>query len=89
MQVAVSFVTAVAGGVSASIAMMGYFAYRLNAIERLGFALAAVLFLSSDWRYDALAVLIAVALILWNLRTGPSYVTTTTKTEPTQKGDIQ
>ncbi|MEM9873097.1 MAG: TRAP transporter fused permease subunit [Pseudomonadota bacterium] len=89
MQVVVSFVTAVAGGVSASIAMMGYFAYRLNAFERLGFALAAVLFLSSDWRYDALAVLIAVALILWNLRTGPSYVTTTTKTEPTQKGDIQ
>ncbi|MEO1363598.1 MAG: TRAP transporter fused permease subunit [Pseudomonadota bacterium] len=89
VQVVMSFITAAAGGVSASIAMMGFFAYRLNALERLGFALAAVLFLSSDWRYDALAVLIALALILLNLRKGPSHVTTTTKTEPTQQGDIK
>ncbi|MEM1264973.1 MAG: TRAP transporter fused permease subunit [Pseudomonadota bacterium] len=89
VQVVLSFVTAVAGGVSASVAMMGYFAHRLNALERLGFALAAILFLSSDWRYDALALLIAAALIIWNLRKGPSHVTTTTKAEPTQQGDIQ
>jgi len=68
VQITLSFITAIAGGVSASIAMMGVFAIRLNLIERLGFALAAVLFLSSDWRFDALAVLVAAALIVWNLR---------------------
>ena len=60
VQVVVSFITAIAGGVSASIAMMGVFAYRLNIIDRLGFALAAVLFLRSDWRFDALAALLAL-----------------------------
>ena len=71
-QVALSFVTAVAGGIAASIAMIGVFAHRLTIIERLGFALAAGLFLSSDWRYDALALLIATGLIAWNLRKGSS-----------------
>ena len=70
VQVVLSFVTAIAGGVAASVAMMGVFAYRLSVIERLGFALAAVLFLSSDWRFDALAALMAAALIAWNLRKG-------------------
>jgi TRAP transporter 4TM/12TM fusion protein len=70
VQITLSFVTAIAGGVSASVAMMGFFAYRLSIIERLGFALAAILFLSSDWRFDALAALIAGALIVWNLRNG-------------------
>jgi len=67
-QVVLSFVTAIAGGVAASIAMIGVFARRLNVLERLGFSLAAVLFLNSDWRFDALALLVAAALIVWNLR---------------------
>ena len=77
VQVVVSFITAIAGGVSASIAMLGVFAYRLNIIERLGFALAAVLFLNSDWRYDALAAIVAGALVFWNLRKGAAEEITT------------
>ena len=71
-QVVLSFVTAIAGGISASIAIMGYFAYRLTVLERLGFALAAICFLSSDWRYDTAAVALAGVLIVWNLRRGPA-----------------
>ncbi|MEP3277263.1 MAG: TRAP transporter fused permease subunit [Stappiaceae bacterium] len=94
VQIVLSFVTAVAGGVAASIAMMGFFVFRLSIIERLGFALAAVLFLSSDWQFDALAVLVAAALIVWNLRKGASHETITTEVGPepnttTSKGDIQ
>ena len=77
VQVVVSFITAIAGGVSASIAMLGVLAYRLNIIERLGFALAAVLFLNSDWRYDALAAIVAGALVFWNLRKGAAEEITT------------
>lgn len=94
VQVVLSFVTAIAGGVAASIAMMGFFAYRLSVLERFGFALAAVLFLSSDWRFDALAVLIAAALIVWNLRKGVAHETITTEigSKPiasTSKGKIK
>lgn len=94
VQVVLSFVTAIAGGVAASIAMMGFFAYRLSVPQRFGFALAAVLFLSSDWRLDALAVLIAAALIAWNLRHGVAQETSTTEigSEPiasTSKGEIE
>ena len=86
VQVVVSFITAIAGGVSASIAMLGVFAYRLNIIERLGFALAAVLFLNSDWRYDALAAIVAGALVFWNLRKGAAEeITTGTGTQPVEK----
>lgn len=92
VQVVLSFVTAIAGGVAASVAMMGFFAYRLNVLERFGFALAAVLFLSSDWRFDALAVLIAAALIVWNLRKGVAHESITTEIgsepiESTSKGE--
>lgn len=94
VQVVLSFVTAIAGGVAASVAMMGFFAYRLSVLERFGFALAAVLFLSSDWRFDALAVLIAAALIVWNLRKGVAHETITTEigSKPiasTSKGEIK
>jgi len=86
VQVVVSFITAIAGGVSASIAMLGVLAYRLNIIERLGFALAAVLFLNSDWRYDALAAIVAGALVFWNLRKGASEeITTGTGSQPVEK----
>jgi TRAP transporter 4TM/12TM fusion protein len=86
VQVVVSFITAIAGGVSASIAMLGVLAYRLNIIERLGFALAAVLYLNSDWRYDALAAIVAGALVFWNLRKGAAEeITTGTGTQPVEK----
>lgn len=86
VQVVVSFITAIAGGVSASIAMLGVLAYRLNIIERLGFALAAVLFLNSDWRYDALAAIVAGALVFWNLRKGAAEeITTESGTQPVEK----
>ena len=86
VQVVVSFITAIAGGVSASIAMLGVLAYRLNIIERLGFALAAVLFLNSDWRYDALAAIVAGALVFWNLRKGAAEeITKGTGTQPVEK----
>lgn len=68
IQVVVSFLTAIAGGVAASIAMMGYFANRLNILERLGFVVAAVMFMSSDWHFDLIALLISLTLILWNRR---------------------
>ncbi len=68
IQVVVSFLTAIAGGVAASIAMMGYFASRLNLLERFGFVIAAVMFMSSDWRFDLIALLISLTLILWNRR---------------------
>ena len=93
VQVVLSFLTAIAGGVCASIAMMGVFAYRLSIIERLGFALAALLFVSSDWRLDTLAVLVAAGLIVWHMRKGTAHTTTTEiGSEPvnlTSKGDIQ
>ncbi len=64
--VVLSFVTAIAGGVAASIAMIGFFATRLNLIERLGFVLTAGLFLSSDYRLDAIAAILATGLTIWN-----------------------
>lgn len=68
IQVVISFLTAIAGGIAASVAMMGYFANRLNILERLGFVAAAVMFMSSDWRFDLVALLISSILILWNRR---------------------
>jgi len=79
VQVILSFITAIAGGVSASIAIMGVFAYRLQILERFGFALASLLFLSSNWHFDALALLVAVTVIFINLRKGALDQVTTTK----------
>ncbi|MGB3177176.1 MAG: TRAP transporter fused permease subunit [Albidovulum sp.] len=94
VQVVISFFTAIAGGVAASVAMMGFFAYRLTILERLGFVVAALLFMNPDWRFDALAVLISAALIAWNLHKGKTMekITTEIGAEPitsTPKGDIQ
>jgi len=94
VQVVLSFITAVAGGVSASIAMMGVFAYRLQILERLGFVLASLLFLSSNWHFDALAVFVAGAAIFIHLRKGVLGQDTTTKvgSEPaksTSKGELK
>lgn len=79
VQVILSFITAIAGGVSASIAIMGVFAYRLQILERFGFALASLLFLSSNWHFDALALLVAGTVIFINLRKGTLDQVTTTK----------
>ncbi len=79
VQVILSFITAIAGGVSASIAIMGVFAYRLQILERFGFALASLLFLSSNWHFDALALLVAGTVIFINLRKGALDQVTTTK----------
>ena len=79
VQVILSFITAIAGGVSASIAIMGVFAYRLQILERFGFALASLLFLSSNWHFDALALLVAGTVIFINLRKGALDQVTKTK----------
>lgn len=79
VQVILSFITAIAGGVSASIAIMGVFAYRLQILERFGFALASLLFLSSNWHFDTLALLVAGTVIFINLRKGALDQVTTTK----------
>lgn len=67
LQIVASFVTAIAGGICASAAIMGQFTGRLSLLERLGFGAVAFLFVSSDWRTDlaafvALAVLVAIDL---------------------------
>ena len=67
-QVVASFVTAIIGGICASAAMLGFFARPLGAPERLGFALAAVLFMSSDWHFDLAALVILTTLIAWVTR---------------------
>lgn len=68
VQVVVSFITAIVGGICASAAMLGYFARKLAVVERLLFAAAAVLFMNSDWRIDLAAVFLLVALVLWTGR---------------------
>ena len=66
LQIGLSFVTAIAGGICASAAMMGYFTARLNVLERLLFALTAILFMNSDWRIDLVATAMFIALVVWS-----------------------
>lgn len=68
VQISMSFVTAILGGICASVAMLGYFTDRLNILERLFFAAAAVLFMSSDWRMDLAAIALFAALVFWSSR---------------------
>ena len=63
-----SFITAVAGGICASAAMMGYLVGRLGVIERIALAASALLFVSSDWKTDIAGVVIAGAVLAWNGR---------------------
>ena len=66
-----SFVTAIAGGISASAAIIGYFSVRLALWERLGFGAAAVLFVSANWLTDlAGAVLVAILVFVASRRQG-------------------
>lgn len=71
LQVVASFITAIIGGICASAAMLGYFARRLAGLERVAFAMAAVLFMSSDWRIDIAAGVILAALFVWVTRSTP------------------
>jgi TRAP transporter 4TM/12TM fusion protein len=66
--IAGSFATAVLGGVCASAAIIGCFARKLNAVERIGFAGAALLFLSPDWRLDLAACAVAGAIAYLHIR---------------------
>ena len=62
LQIVISFVTAIAGGVCASAAIMGQFSTRLNLLERAAFIAAAVLFMSSSWWTDLAGVALFAAL---------------------------
>lgn len=68
LQIGMSFVTAIVGGICASAAMMGHFTDRLNPIERLLFAITAILFMNSDWRVDLAAFAMLAGLVFWTLR---------------------
>lgn len=94
LQVVVSFFTAIAGGICASAAMLGYFALRLGVLERLGFALTAILFMNSDWRVDTAALVLAAALITWTKKRAAQSQNTspevgTKPTDPSIKGTNQ
>ena len=68
VQITASFITAIIGGICASAAMMGHLTDRLNIIERLLFAAAAILFMNLDWRVDLAAFAILAALVFWTSR---------------------
>ena len=64
-QMAISFVSAILGGICASAAMLGYFTDKLNILDRLLFAVIAFLFMNSDWRIDFAALALLLALVWW------------------------
>lgn len=72
VQIAASFVTAIVGGICASAAMMGHFTERLNIIQRLLFAVTAILFMNSDWRIDLAAFAMLAGLVFLAIRRAPS-----------------
>lgn len=67
-QMAISFVTAIVGGICASAAMMGHFTGQLGLLERLLFAATAILFMNSDWRIDLIAFAMLGFLVFWTVR---------------------
>lgn len=85
VQISISFVTAIAGGICASAAMLGYFTDRLSILERLFFAAAAILFMSSDWRFDLAAFALLAALVFWTSRRTNSSTKEENKTEANAK----
>jgi TRAP transporter 4TM/12TM fusion protein len=87
VQVVASFVTAIVGGICASAAMMGHFAGRLNVLERLAFAAAAILFMNSDWKFDLAAFAILVGLVVWRSRQASSSAAKETEAG-TEPGDL-
>lgn len=92
VQIAMSFVTAIIGGICASAAMMGHFTGRLNIIQRLLFAAAAILFMNSDWRVDLAAFALLAGTVLWSSRSATSLEEAETGSNPqdtTPKGDTK
>ncbi len=81
VQIVASFVTAILGGICASAAMLGFFTDRLNVLERLLFAGAGLLFINSDWRIDAAALVLLGALAFWTSRRAPSTAETAIKSD--------
>lgn len=79
VQITASFITAILGGICASAAMMGHFTDRLNVVQRILFAVTAILFMSSDWRVDLTAFAVFAALVVWALRTVPPSAETNAK----------
>jgi TRAP transporter 4TM/12TM fusion protein len=73
-QIVISFVTAIAGGICASAAIIGHFKGKLTAIERIGFAVLAVAFLSSDWRLDLAAAVAFAGLVYIVTRDGRAFI---------------
>lgn len=71
LQITVSFVTAILGGICASASMLGFFTGRLNLLERLLFAGAALLFMKSNWQIDVAALTLLGALVFWTSRHVP------------------
>lgn len=82
LQIAVSFVTAILGGICASAAMLGFFTDRLNLLERLLFAGTAILFMNSDWRIDLAALALMTALVVWARRSAAASEMTETIAAP-------
>ncbi|MGQ7847695.1 TRAP transporter permease [Granulosicoccus sp. 3-233] len=80
VQITLSFVTAILGGICASAALMGYFTDRLSMVKRLIFAIAAIFFMNSDWRIDLAAFAILAALVYWTSRRATPLAKTETKT---------
>ncbi|MFU1478423.1 hypothetical protein ACM25N_12240 [Roseovarius sp. C7] len=52
--------------------MMGVFISRLNLLERLIFAVTAILFMNSDWRYDLAAAALFAILFFWGVWRSPT-----------------
>ncbi len=71
LQITVSFVTAILGGICASASMLGFLTGRLNLLERLLFAGAALLFMKSNWQIDVAALTLLGALVFWTSRHVP------------------
>jgi TRAP transporter 4TM/12TM fusion protein len=94
IQIVVSFVTAITGGICASAAMLGHFNSRLGVFERICFAVIAILFMNSDWRVDLFASLSLFALIFWTVHHAKASAVQKPEvganpTVETQKGDVQ
>ena len=67
VQISLSFVTAILGGICASAAITGYLSGKLDPLSRLALIAAAALFLASDWKLDLTGVVIAAIVVAVNL----------------------
>ncbi|WP_187432292.1 hypothetical protein ROLI_014390 [Roseobacter fucihabitans] len=79
VQITASFITAILGGICASAAMMGCFKDQLNILQRILFAVTAILFMNSDWRVDLAAFALLAGLIVWATRATPPSAETNAK----------